>query len=210
LAEREAKLTQPATEASEAPIDWKAQLKANPLALLRDAGVSYDDLTQAILENPQGSQSFDVQAIEERLLKAVEDKLSKNLQERDTDSRKQVVSQMTREANYLVAQGDTYELVRKTKSVGDAIDLIERTFDKDGEILEVPEALRLIEEELQADVLEIAQTKKIQSALGPKPQASQAQPGQMRTLTSRDSSGAQPMSAKQRALLAFQGKLQRG
>jgi len=208
LAEREARLSQPTEPQSP---DWKTQLKSNPLGILQEAGVSYDDLTQAILG--KSSQAVDAEAIKADLIKAIKEDLNKDFQARDDQSKKQVLAQMTREANYLVSQGSTYELVGKTDSVKDAIDLIDRTFTKTGEVLDVTEALKLVEEELIEEFRELAKASKVQSLFGPKAptqQASQAPQGQMRTLTSRDSAGAQQLDRKQRAYLAFHGQLKRG
>lgn len=211
LAEREKKLSEVPAQTTQEQADWKSQLKADPLARLQEAGVTYDDLTQAILGKPQ-SQNVDVESIKKDLLKAIKEDVNNDFKQRDDTARKQVVAQMTREAQFLANQGNSYELVRMTKSVPDAIELIERTFDKTGEILEVSEALKLVEEELISELTPIAKANKIQSRLNPSPtlsqHASQAPQQGMRTLTSRDGSTA-PIDKKERARLAFWGQLKK-
>jgi hypothetical protein len=117
---------------------------------------------------------------------------------------------MRKEAQTLVAEGEDYELVRETRSIPQVMTLIERTYRETGEVLEVSEALKLVEDELYKDSLKLAALKKVQSGLAPAqpaPQPMQPQ-RQMRTLTNRDTASV-PMSRKARALAAFQGTLKK-
>lgn len=181
-----------------------SQIKADPLGVLTKAGVSYDDLTQAILQGPKQA-SFDAEALKQELLSSIKQELSKDFEERDTHAEQEVLTQIRREAEALVNQGDEFELVKVTKSLPEAIELIHRTWKKTGEVLETEEALRLVEEELTEQLAPIAQSKKIQSRLAPR---EAAQPQQMRTLTNRDAAPV-PTTAKQRAIAAFYGNLKK-
>lgn len=205
LADREKALaSQPATQADAVPI---ARLKEAPLSVLLEAGVTYDQLTQAILED-QGGSGAEFQALKaeiEALKKGVDEKFS----EKTTQEEQQVLAQMRKEATKLVAEGDTFELVRETGSIPQVMTLIERTYRETGEVLDVTEALQLVEDELIAESLKLAALKKVQGRLQPEPpQAPQPQQRQMRTLTNRDTA-VQPMSRKERALLAFTGQLKK-
>lgn len=193
LSEREAKLNTP----SEGSFT-KAQLKSETLRVLQEAGVTYDDLTQAILANSNGSP--EVQELRAELRSTRED-FNKTLADRDSQAEQQVLSEMMREAQRLVSTDDTFELVRETNSLPKVKDLIYRTYKDTGEVLDEVEALRLVEDELLTDAMKLANSKKIREKFQPV----QSQP-RMRTLTNRDTSQA-PMTAKQRAIAAFQGKL---
>ena len=205
LAEREAALK---STPDKNGTDLIAQLKSDPLGVLQQAGVSYDDLTQAIMggNNLQASEIRALKAEIEALKSGVDSKFT----ERDTQAEKQVLASMSKEAEYLASQGDTYELVRTTKSVPDVIDLIHRTWKKTGEVLDVPEAMKLVEEQLVEEILAVAKTNKLQSKLGAQNSKPQAQPQekQMRTLTNRDGATAQ-ISRRDRAMAAFHGQLKR-
>lgn len=180
-----------------------ARLKSDPLGVLLEAGVTYEQLTEAVLSSQDGSHT---RALEAKIA-ALETSLDKKFTDRDTQQEQQALAEMRREALQLVAQGDTYELVRETKSVPHVIDLIERTYRKSGEVLDVREALQLIEDELLKDSLKLAGYSKVQSQLAPRPASPQPQ-RQMRTLTNRDTATV-PLSAKARALAAFHGTLKR-
>ena len=116
---------------------------------------------------------------------------------------------MGREAESLAKQGDTFELVRETGSVKDVMRLIHETYKQTGEVLDVNEAMQLVEDELFKDMSKIANTNKIKSALIP-PQA-QLAPKQtgIRTLTNRDSA-PMTLGRRERAIMAMQGTLTKG
>ena len=206
LAQREEALKTAKPEAGSP--DLLAQLKADPLGVLEQAGVSYENLTEAILggNNPQAAEIRALKAEVESLKKGVDTKFT----ERDTQAEKQVLSQMSKEAEHLASQGDTYELVRTTKSVPDVVDLIHRTWKKTGEVLDVPEAMRLVEDQLVEEILAVTKANKLQSKLGAPASQPQVQPAekQFRTLTNRDGTSAQ-LSRRDRAMAAFHGQLKR-
>lgn len=185
-----------------------ADLKANPLSVLLNAGVTYDQLTEAILANQNGNGP-EIQALKAEI-KALKEGVDKTLTDRDAAAEKQVLAEMEREATRLAAQGEDFELVRETKSIPVVIDLIEKTYRKTGEVLDVAEAMKLVEDDLIEDTLRKAALQKVQSKLAPSepaPNQPQQRPP-MRTLTNRDTAQV-PMSRKQRALAAFHGTLKK-
>jgi hypothetical protein len=189
-----------------------AKLKADPLSVLQEHGVTYDQLTEAILSN-QSERNPTVLKLEEEIkaIKAGLEGRDKSQVDRDNAQKQQVLTQMANDADKIIAQGDEYEMVRETGSRPDVIRLIEETFDKTGEVLDVEEALQLVENELIEESLKIARIKKIQGRLTPAPQAeTQTKPINpnvriMRTLTNRDGASV-PSSAKERAIAAFHGR----
>lgn len=203
LADREKKFlektnAQPSIEIS--------RLKSEPLKVLLENGVTYDQLTEAIM-NGQGANSD--QAWEAKF-NSLQQSIDQKFTEKATAEEQQVLAAMRRDADQLVRAGDEYELVRETRSIPKVMDLIEKTYRSTGEVLDVSEALRLVEEELVKDAQRIIKSKKLQTQFAPvqQPVASQQRAPMMRTLTNRDTAQI-PMSAKQRALAAFYGNLKR-
>ncbi len=204
LADREKALTsQPATQVD---ADLIARLKSQPLSVLREAGVTYEQLTEAILGDQSGNGA-EIQELKDQIA-ALEQGVDKKLSDRDQQAEQQVLAEMQREAVSLASEGDAFELVRETRSIPQVMELIEKTYRKTGEVLDVQEALQLVEDELIAESLKLAALKKVQGRLQPEPQQFQPQPRQMRTLTNRDTAQV-PLTPKQRALLAFTGQLKR-
>ena len=189
------------------------RVKSDPMGVLREAGFSYADLTEAVLA--EQSTNPNITRLERQVqdLKTALDNQSKSLVEKDQYNEKQVLTQMRKNTDAIVAQGDdAYELVRATNSQPLVVDLIKRTFDETGEIMDEYEALGLVEEELFQESFKLAQLKKIQSKLTPgqpqQPAPAGAAQKQIRTLTARDGTSV-PLSAKERAMLAFKGQLPR-
>jgi hypothetical protein len=189
------------------PQDIIARLKSQPLSVLQEHGVTYDQLTEAILNDQSGTNPKIAEL--EAKLKALEEGVNKTFTERDTQAEQQVLREMGREAEALAKQGDTFELVRETGSVKEVMRLIHQTYKQTGEVLDVPVAMQLVEDELFKDMSKIANTNKIKSALIP-PQA-QSAPKQtgIRTLTNRDSAPL-TLGRRERAIMAMQGTLTKG
>lgn len=183
-----------------------ARLKSEPLSVLLENGVTYDQLTEAIMADQSNSKFTSLESKIQALEKGIEQKFADNA----TQAEKQVLAEMRREADQLV-KTDDYELVRETRNVPQVMTLIERTYRETGEVLDVSEALRLVEDELFKDAQRIAKLKKMQvqmqGQMAPQFQPQQRQQG-MRTLTNRDTASV-PLSAKARAMAAFYGTLKR-
>jgi hypothetical protein len=188
LADREKALTESANGTVKL-----ADLKSKPLEVLLANGVTYDQITEGILANP-GNPELEALKAE---LREVTDRVNQIPKDQEAASKAQVIQEMTREAKQLAATPE-FELVQATGSIPQVIELIERSFEKTGEVLDVQEAMKLVEDDLFEQNLRIAQLSKIRGALMPPPPA---KPG-MRTLTNKDGS-APVLSAKERARRAF-------
>lgn len=188
LADREKALAESPTDTVKL-----ADLKSKPLDVLLAHGITYDQIVEGILANP-GNPELEALKAE---LKAVTDRVDQIPRDQEAASKAQVIQEMTNEASKLAATAE-FEMVAKTNSVPQVIELIERSFEKTGEILDVKEAMSLVEDDLFEQNLKIAQSDKIRRALTPLPTPKTG----MRTLTNKDN--ASPvLSAKERAMRAF-------
>ncbi len=194
---------------------YRARIKANALSVLMEEGVTYDQLTEQILASNQ--EGADLQALRAELkaeLAAIKEEQTKSLSERDAASEKQVLSQIRKDTDALISQGDEYEMVREAGYAPKVVELIHKTWKNTGEYLEISEAATLIENELLEESLKYAKLKKVQSKLTPA-QPEKTQPLQqerpntkvMRTLTNRDGSSSNTMSKRERAIAAMEGRL---
>lgn len=193
----------------------KAELKANPLKVF-DLGVTYDQLTEALLGNQNGS-SLELQQLKADI-KALKEEMSGQLSERDKLQEQQVLAQMKRSVDQLTSQGEDFEAIRLAKAQDDVVELIHRTWQKTGEILDETEAASLVEKQLIEESLPFAKIKKVQLRLTPQQDMVQSEPivepkpntRVMRTLTNRDVARPGPMDRRTRAIQAFNGTLKRG
>lgn len=189
----------------------KADLLARPLSVVRELGVT-DKLTEEILsESQEQSPALNKLEAEIKALKEGLENQNKTQTDRDEAQKQQVLAQMERDAAQIIAQGDEYEMVRETGSIKDVIRLIDKTYSTTGEVLDVDDALKLVEDELFNESLKIANIKKVKSKLTPAPiQQTQQQIQKpnvrvMRTLTNRDGASV-PSSPRERAIAAFYGR----
>lgn len=211
--EQELKAREDALKAQPVQTDssYLARIKAEPLAVLQEAGVTYQQLTEHILAQQNGVSPEQYRALQAKV-EALESGLDDKLKARDAEQEKAAIAEMTREAQSLVGTGDEFELIRETRAIPTVMRLIEKTYRQTGDVLDVNEACRLVEAELVKDMARVAGLGKIKSQLGmtgteaapPAQQRTQAAPA-MRTLSNRDATQA-PMTAKQRAMAAFWGQ----
>lgn len=202
-------------QSNEALDQYKARIKSEALKVLQEEGVTYDQLTEQILSSSDPNSST-YSKIESEI-KALNEKLenqNKSFQERDAQAEKQVLSQIKREADQLVAQGEDYEMVREAGYTPQAVELVHRTFKETGELMDITEALKLVENELLENFLKFGRINKARSRLNPEqptqqPVAQQADPNRkvMRTLTNRDGASSISMSKRERAIAVMEGRL---
>lgn len=197
----------------------KDRLKSETLAVLAEEGISYDEITNAILNRPSSDPAM-LAAIQklENQIKAQADaqaKATKAQEDSQTQAYKQAVHQITTDAKALVATDPAFEMIQGTGSVKDVVELIERTFKEDGILLSVEDAAKEVEEYLVEEAFKLTRLNKIQQRLkpatptpeAPKQAAPEAKQQQgMKTLTNAVGS-SRPLTARERAILAFQGKL---
>lgn len=198
----------------------KSRIKSDPLSVLTEEGVSYDELTNAILnpikQDPRVMAEIERLKAEVQATRDIQTKAKEEYAAQQKQAYTQAVNQIRNDVKQLVATDPAYEMVKETKSVGDVVDLIEKTYKEDGILLSVEEAATEIEEYLVEEAVKLATRKKVQAKLQsaqkpaqPAPQATtpekQSQPG-MKTLTNAVNA-SKSMSARERAIAAFKGQL---
>lgn len=182
--------------------DLIGRLKAEPLSVLQEAGITYDQLTEAILASGNNPE---VQKLREEV-KSLKEGVDKTLSERDQQAEQQAVATIGREIDSLVSTDDSFELIRATDSNRQVLDLIHRQWKATGEIIDTAEACNLVENELVADALKGASTKKVQAKMAPTtPPVQQQRQRTMNTLTTRDTTRPN-IGRRERAMAAFYGK----
>jgi hypothetical protein len=205
----------------------KDRLKLDPLAALAEANLSYDELTQQLLnqqpKDPRVEAEIAALRNELKALRAANEEGQKSAKQQQEDSYKAAVRQIERDAENLVKQDpEAFEAIAKTKSIKDVVELIEQTWQKDGILLTVEEAAQEVENYLVEEGYKTVSTiDKIKKRLAqtnastaqPKQETQQTpakteqtQPATMKTLTNAASS-TRKLSAKERAILAFKGEL---
>jgi hypothetical protein len=202
------------------PVD---QLLKDPWSVLNEKGLTYDQLTQAALNQPK-PEELAIQRLQarveaqEKALKDAQEKAESDRKAQSEESYQQAVTQLRREASQLVNSDPAYETIKATGSINDVVKLIEKTFAKEKVLMSVEEAAQQVEEYLVDEAIKLAKLKKIQdriskaSPAAPQAPAPTAKDGNAaaapakKTITNAMAS-TRPLTAKERAILAFQGKL---
>jgi hypothetical protein len=221
LAERE-KALQGKSNFDESKYIPRERLQEDLMSVLAEAGITYDQVTEAVLNQPKRDPYVDAKtrALEAKIASLEEklDGVNKNSQEQQTQAYQQALAQIERDAKSLIERDPAYETVKGTGQVKEVVKLIEKTFQDSGELLSIEEAAQMVEDELLERFLSTAQSvKKIQERLQPKasakPEAEKKQESvpaqqsqQLKTLTNNVGSPARKMSAKERAIAAFKGE----
>lgn len=198
----------------------KQRLKERTLEALAEAGVSYDEVTQQQIN--AGSVPPAVQAYIDRLearqakLEADIEAGKRGAQTQQDEAYKAAVRQITQDAKDLVSSDPNFETIKATGSTKDVVELIEAHFKDTGRVMSVEEAAKLVEDHLVEEIDKLTRIEKIKKRLSPQVASESTaqkqspnnpkQPQTMKTLTNAASS-TRPLTAKERAVLAFKGEL---
>lgn len=204
------------------------RLKSDPLGVLAENELSYDEITQQILNQPQRDPRTEahiqrLEAQNKKLEAAIEQIRTEGQQQQDTNY-KQAVKQITTDVKRLIkADPTTYEAITKTDAIQDVVDLIVRTHKEEGYVMTGEEAAKEVENYLTDSLYDtynridklkkrIAQANPTSAVAKPVQQkidaTEQTQTG-AKTLTN-NMTAAPKLSGRERAILAAQGKLNKG
>lgn len=192
----------------------KDRIAKDPLKVLQEQGYTADQITQMLLNAPdpvamQQQAVIDELRAEIATLKDGQESVKKTFQENQTQAYQQALNQIRTDVKQLVTNDSSFEAIKATNSVDDVVELIEKTFQKDGHLLTVEEAAQAVEEYLVEEAYKLAKLNKIQAKFKPaeqKPAPTQQQTQKRPTLTNAVGTSRQ-LTARERAVLAFKGEL---
>jgi hypothetical protein len=196
----------------------KDEFLSNPLKVMAETGLSYDTLTQQLLNTTPTDPRTEavIKKQEERIaqLEAKIDEASKKQVEAQDEVYRAAVKQIEIDARNLIKNDPNYETIRSTGSLRDVVELITETHKKDGYVMTVEEAANEVENYLVEEAMKLTNIGKIKQRLAQSAQTKpvqkteakpQTQPG-MKTLTNAHGTSRQ-LSGRERAILAFNNKL---
>lgn len=176
LTEREAKIAQHDAV--------KKEVALNPKKALEYFGVSYEELTNFILQGEKPTPEMQVKKVEsdfEAYKKQQEEERQKATQRQSDEAQgqyKQVIEQFeTDVTEFVKKEAETYELINLYGLAPVVIETIKGHFDKTGKVLDFKEAADLVEAHYEAEAVKFSQTKKFQAKVAqPQPKAPEEPP----------------------------------
>ncbi len=198
----------------------KDRLMQDPLSALAEAGTNYDEITQRVINrqpvDPMVQQTIDKLEAKIAALEKNNEEGKKSAIDQQTAQYQAAVKQISMDAKALIKSDPVaYEAIIKTGTVKDVVKLIEDTYNKDGILLSVEEAANEVENYLVEENYNMAtKIEKIRKRIGQvapaqapaKTSPVAPQQSQMKTLTNA-ASASRPLTARERAIAAFSGKL---
>lgn len=198
------------------------RLKNDPLSVLAEAGVSYDEIANQIINpskiDPRLQATIDSLKAEIQDLKKGSTEANERVTRQQQDAYNAAVKQIDLDINSLVNSDPNFETIKFTRSQKDVRELITKTYEKDGVLMTVEDAALEVENYLVDEAVKLNKVEKIKRRL--QPQASgnviqktaqnavtktDTQPS-MKTLTNAASS-TRKLSGRERAMLAFKNEL---
>lgn len=155
----------------------KEQAKTNPLKFLEEAGLTYEELTNFILNGNKPTAEMETSSIKSEMQK-LRDEIAQREQERE-NSAKAMDEKRAQEAisnfkenitGFLTGKPDDFELCNNYPESVDLIyDVIEAHFAQTEKVMSMEEAAKLVEDHFESEAMKVTSFKKIQSKLAPKP-----------------------------------------
>lgn len=181
---KEQELQQLRDEATKAKA-YRERLKTNPLDLLNEEGITYEQLVQKAV-NLQNPINNDVMALQKQI-KALEDTLQKQQEESQKSQqtqRQQAEKQIHLDVQSLISSDPEFKAVKDMGADEAVTQLIVSTYDEDGILLTTEQAANQVKEYL------LEEAKRITGILNPTPPLEEAVKQQ----------GAQPIQKNTRTL----------
>lgn len=139
----------------------------NPLDALKQLGLTYEQITEYVLNDNKPTPNAEVQAVRQEIeeFKRSQREEQQRLLEQQkaiaTAEQQQIVEQFREEVNEYVSQhSETYELTALYNGANLVSDVIEEHFKQSGKLLSIPEAAKLVEEHYEDLARKTLATKK--------------------------------------------------
>lgn len=208
----------------------KTRLKEQTWDVLQNEGITYDQLTQSVLNQPS-PEALELRKMQANLKKIESEQEAIRLEaQKSQDAQyQQALKLIERDVKMIVAADPlAYELIHANQAEEAVVELMKETHEKEGYLMTVEDAAKEVEEYLLEGAFKLAQLKKIQAKLIPKEpevpanapapvkqqglrvEQSARNPIPPKTLTHQTASPTRPLTSadrRQRAIAVFEGKL---
>jgi hypothetical protein len=145
----------------------KKQAILNPLDALKQLGLTYEQITEFVLNDNRPTPNAEVMSVRQELeefkrsQREEQQKLLEEQREMQTQEQQAIIETFREEVGEYVSQHtETYELTNLYGGANLVSDVIEEHFKQSGKLLTIPEAAKLVEEHYEELARKAQQTKK--------------------------------------------------
>ena len=124
--------------------------RTNPIAFLQEAGLSFQEITDYVLNDNQPSPDAQIKALKEQIEQDKRDREALEAQRREQELNGTVQGFQRQIQSFVDSQGDTYELIRENGAYGTVFEVIEQYWNQNGQMLPVDVAAKHVEDYLEA------------------------------------------------------------
>lgn len=173
---------------------WADRFKKEPLKVMEEAGLSYEELSQIVLNEGNPTPELMIKRLKEEMESSYKkelEELKKQLQDKEEreaqDKYAQAENAFKAEIRKTIDTNDKYELTRANGAYDLVFDVIREYYEQNNRVLSHEEAADLVESHLEEEAKKVLELKKVKNLLGvDKPQptkATQAAPTLSNTLS---------------------------
>jgi len=145
----------------------KKQALLNPLDAIKQLGLTYEQITEFVLNDNKPTPNAEVMSVRQELeefkraQREEQEKLLEQTREMQTREQQAIIESFREEVGEYVSQHvETYELTNLYGGANLVSDVIEEHFKQSGKLLTIPEAAKLVEEHYEDLARKAQQTKK--------------------------------------------------
>lgn len=194
----------------------RSKLKQDPLSVLMEEGITYDQLSEMMLQAPSINDPATKSLYNKiKELETKQTQAERSQQEQVKKQYEAAINQINTQVKLLVDSDPEFESIKSAEAHDAVVELIEQTFQTEGYLMDVATAAKEVENHLVEQAYRMAQLKKVQARLAPKTEtpvenkaAPDAKPA-IKTLTNAmPSAPAKRTTEKERiarAMAAFNG-----
>ena len=158
----------------------RQQAASNPIKLLESLGLSYEQITQFMLNGQRPTPELEIQSVKQQLEQLKQDQVAKeeaakkSEQERARTEYQRTLSEFSQEVtDYVKANAEKYELTSMYQGESIVQATIEQHYNQTKKIMSIEQASDLVEKYFEDQVTAAQQTKKFQAKQTPKEGTSQ-------------------------------------
>lgn len=193
--------------------DRKTRMDMDLVGYLTEQGYSPDQITEALINRPTGPESPAVKALTDKILKMERDQQDalKRQDQESTANYQNALKTIQRNVDKLVLdKPQEFEAIAASEAQASVTSYIEKVWKAEGIMLDAEDAAKEIEDYLTDQALGLAKLSKVQARMKP---AAPKQPEPVATakpvtLTNSVKQNTRPLSARERAILAFKRELE--